>query len=232
MTKLSATLAITIFLGSLVSGGLLSGADPLAELFARMDKTAAHFVGMTASIRETSYTAVVNDSDVSNGTIALRTKPDLRFLVDFTSDPKSPKAVALAGNEAQLYNPKTRTVQIYDVSTRKDAIQQAMTLGFGATSAEVKAIYEVAWVGPEKLDGQAVAHISLTPKTKEMQAQMKQADLWISDALGVPVQQKLLSAGGNYTLFQYSNLKLTSSLSDKDLKLKAPKGVQTSRVGN
>ena len=60
-----------------------------------------------------------------------------------------------------------------------------------------------------------------------MLQQLKEADLWISDASGLPVQQKfVLSSDGDYQLATYSNVSLTPP-SDQDLKLKVPKGVKT-----
>jgi outer membrane lipoprotein-sorting protein len=66
-----------------------------------------------------------------------------------------------------------------------------------------------------------------------MQERVKEADLWISDALGLPLQQRITPpTTGNYNQFRYSNVKVNPALSDKDLKLKTDKGVQIQRVGN
>ena len=214
------------------AAALLPAADPMGDVFSRMDSTAAHFHGMTADIQETVHIEVVDDNNVSSGIIRLkRAKPgDVRFLVEFQSP--DPRAAAYAGTEIHVYNPKTNIEQIYDVSTKKAIIEQAILLGFGATSDELKASYNASWVGAETVDGQPTAHIRLVPKSKEMQAQVKQADLWISDSLGVPIQQKFLTtSSGNYNLFRYMHLKLTPSLTDKDLQLKTPKNVQKQWVG-
>jgi len=214
------------------AAALLTSADPMSEVFSRMDSTAARFRGMTANIQETVHIEIVDDNNVSNGIIKLkRTKPgDVRFLVEFQSP--DPRAAAYAGNEIHVYNPKTNIEQIYDVSTKKAIIEQAILLGFGATSAELKQSYNASYAGAETVDGQATVHIKLIPKSKEMQNQVKQADLWISDSLGVPVQQKFLTtSSGNYNLFKYTHLNLTTTLTDADLKLKTPKNVQKQHVG-
>jgi len=215
------------------SAMLLTAADPLADVFARMDKTAQHFKGMTADIQETAHTELVNDNTISTGTIKLRrTKPtDVRLLIDFTN-PDAPKSVSLSGSEARIRNPKTKIDQVYDLANKQGLVEQVFLLGFGATSAEIKATYNVKWIGTENVDGQPASHIELIPKSAEMLERLKRADLWISDSLGMPVQQKLFTTGsGDYTLLKYSNLKLAPSLSDNDLKLKADKGFQIQRVG-
>jgi outer membrane lipoprotein-sorting protein len=213
----------------------LSAADPLARALAQMDKAAPQFKCMTADIQETVYTQVVDEKTVTGGTIRLRRVKagDVRFLVEFTHPEKEAKSVAFAGNEIRTYKPRENLEQIYDVTTHKAALEQALLLGFGATRGEIEANYEVSYVGAESVNGQSAAEIKLVPKAKELQSQVQEADLWISDSLGVPVQQKFIyaHAGGNYSLFTYSNLRLVASLPDKDLQIKLPKGVQVTRVG-
>lgn len=207
-------------------------ADPLGDVFARMDKTAQTFKGMTADIRQTAHTAIINDDSIETGTIRLRkAKPgDTRVLVDYTKP--DPKTISVEGQEVKLYLRKANVVQVYDIGNKRAALDQAMLLGFGATSNEIKAAYDVTWVGQENVNGQASGHLKLVPKSKEVQAQLKQADLWIADTYGAPVQQKLLTSNaGDYTQFTYSNLKFTGSLSDKDLRLNPQKGAQTQHVG-
>jgi outer membrane lipoprotein-sorting protein len=61
---------------------------------------------------------------------------------------------------------------------------------------------------------------------------MKQADLWILNSGGYPVQQRVLtSSTGDYLEISYSNIQINPQLSDKDLKLNVPKGVQIQQVG-
>jgi len=214
------------------AAALLPAADPMADVFARMDATAVHFKGITADLEETVYTKIVDDSNVSTGTIKLRrAKPgDVRVLFEFQRP--NPKIVSYAGNEIHIYNPKTNIEQIYDVSTKKGIIEQAILLGFGATGAELKASYNISFVAAETLDSQATSHIRLVPKSKEMLAQLKQADLWVSDSLGVPIQEKIATTNsGDYTVFKYSHLRMAPELSDKDLQLKTPKNALKQRVG-
>ena len=197
-----------------------------------MDQAAGPFRCMTANIQETVYTQVVDDKALSSGTIKLRrAKPgDIRFLVDFTN-PDAPRSVAFAGTEIRIYKPKENVEQIIDVATHKAAIEQYLLLGFGAAAAEITGAYDVSYIGSATVEGQHAVELKLVPKSKDVQARLTQADLWISDTFGVPVQQKFLYPGGNYTLFTYSNLRLLRDLPDKDLQLKPPKDVHISKVG-
>jgi outer membrane lipoprotein-sorting protein len=207
-------------------------ADPLSDIFAKLDKAAASFKGMTANVVQTVHTAVVNDDSIENGNVKLkRAKPgDTRILLEFTNP--DPKIVALEGDQGRYYRPKEKVVQVYDLSSRRNIVQQGLLLGFGSTSDEIKKSYEPSWVGTETLNGQPTAHIKLVPKSAEVLQSIKQADLWLSQDTGTPVQQRIFtSGGGDYTQLAYSAVKLNPPLSDKDLRLSLPKGVQTQQVG-
>jgi outer membrane lipoprotein-sorting protein len=207
-------------------------ADPLSDIFAKIDKASASFKAMSGNVVQTAHTAVIDDDSVSRGNIRMRRpKPgDTRILLEFTA-PDS-KFVSLDGDTGRMYIPKAKVVQEYDLRSRKSALDQGLLLGFGASSAELKAAYDVTWVGAETLAGQATAHIRLVPKAKEVLQNIKQADLWISQATGTPVQQRLTtSAKGDYTQLTYSAVQLNPSLGDKDLKLSYPKGVSVQKVG-
>jgi outer membrane lipoprotein-sorting protein len=226
---------IRLCLTVLAAATLLPAADPLADVFAKMDQTAAKFKGMTAAIEQTNYTKMVDVTSSTSGTIALTRskKGEIKFLVTFTSGVDAPSSSSYSGNEISTYNPRTNVEQQINVATKKQMIEQAMSLGFGAPSSEIKEAYTASYVGAEKIDGQSVWHIRLIPKSKEMLDRVKEAELWISDSLGLPLQQRLTPPStGNYNQFKYSNIKVNPSISENDLQLKVRKGVQIQKVGN
>jgi outer membrane lipoprotein-sorting protein len=207
-------------------------ADPLSDVFAKIDKAAFGFKGVTANVVQTVHTAVINDDNVAHGRIKMkRVKPgDTRVLLEFT-DPV-PKFVELQDDQVRYYLPKAKIVQVYDLKSRRSAVEQGLLLGFGSTSAQLRNSYDVSFVGPETINGQATGHIKLIPKSKEVLQNIRQADLWISDAAGTPVQQRLFTSGtGDYTQLTYSDVQLNPPLSDKDLRLPPLKGVQIQQVG-
>jgi outer membrane lipoprotein-sorting protein len=226
-------IAVLLSLGMwLVMSPVISlAADPLSDVYARLDKLAPTFKGMTADLKDLVHTAIVNDDTVNSGSMKLkRAKPnDTRILLEFTSP--DPKAISVQGVQIRIYLPKANVVQVYDASSKRGAVDQALRLGFGFTSAELKESYDISYVGSEVIAGQATDHIKLIPKSNEVRQFVQQADLWIGPS-GLAVQQRFAtSASGDYRLATYSNQKLTNSLSDKDLQLKTHKGVQVTQVG-
>lgn len=210
----------------------LGAADSLPEVFARMDSASRTFKGMTADMQRTVYTALAQDTSTATGDIKLKRQKDgqIHMLVNLTKPDR--EIVSFDGREAKIYYPKTNIEQDYDIAAKKNMVEQVMALGFGAGSAELQANYTVTFIGAEPVGGQPAWHLKLIPKSPEMLKNFRQVELWISTSLGIPLQQKFItSSNGDFDQFTYSNLKLTSSLSDNDLQLKPAKGVQIKKVG-
>jgi outer membrane lipoprotein-sorting protein len=207
-------------------------ADSLSDVFARMDREALVFKGMTADLTDLVHTAIVNDDATEYGSIKLkRDKPgDTRILLEFTRP--DAKAVSVEGTQVKVYLPKANVVQVYDASSKRGALDKALLLGFGATSGDLKASYDITYVGAETVAGQPADHIKLIPKpTNEARQMIQQADLWIGPA-GLALQQRFAtSASGDYRLATYFNMKVNPSVSDKDLRIKTRPGVQINTVG-
>lgn len=215
---------------AVVLPGAVARAQTLDATFARLDKTAQQFRAFSADIHRDVHTAIVNDDAKDGGTI--RVKRDkagaTKMLIDFTGT--DAKTVAFDGANASVYYPKIKTVQIYDVGAKRSLIDQFLLLGFGAASGELKTAYDIAWVGAEAVDGKPAAHVQLVPKSKEVLNRLKKADLWISDASGLPVRQRFTTSNsGDFMMVDYTNSKLNPEVAESALKLNLPKGVKVER---
>lgn len=219
-TRLLGAFALTMAAAATLS------AQSFDETLTRMDKTAQQFKSVTAGMKRNVHTSVINDDSVDNGTIKVKREKshDTRMLVDITG--RDAKTVSLADSTVSVYYPKIKTVQQYDVGEKKQLVEQFLLLGFGASTAELKQVYDITWAGPETIDGQATGHLKLAPKSKDIARQVTSAELWMSTNNGLPVRQKIIFSSGDYWLVNYSDLKFNPALSDDDLKLKTPRGVQ------
>ena len=79
--------------------------------------------------------------------------------------------------------------------------------------------------GAETVAGQKATRIVLVPKSKDLAAKFSKFELWIPDATGISIQQKIYEPGGNYTIATYPNMKLDSNIPESAVKLNLPKGV-------
>jgi outer membrane lipoprotein-sorting protein len=215
-----------IFATMLLCGEAHAADSSLAETLARMDEAAAKFKGMQADMQKIAHTAVINEDSVDAGTIAVkRPKPnDIRVLFDFK--PPNPRQVAIAGVKGEYYVPGINTVQVYDLGKSRSLVEQFMLLGFGSNSKDLESAYSIRLGGPETVAGQKATRIELIPKSQDVLAHLKRVDLWISDAMGIAVQQKLYQTGGDYWLATYTSIKLRPNLPDSAVKFDLPKSVK------
>jgi outer membrane lipoprotein-sorting protein len=219
--------AIFTILATMALGWGTPAADSsLAATLARMDEAAAKFKGLEADMQEISHTAVINEDSVSVGTIALKRPKsnDIRVLFDFK--PPNPKRVLIAGVKVDCYYPGINTVQEYDLGKSRSLVEQFMLLGFGSNSKDLESAYSIRLGGPETVAGQSATRLELIPKSKDVLAHLNRVDLWISDAMGIAVQQKLFEPGGDYLLATYTNIKLRPNLPDSAVRLDLPKSVK------
>ena len=56
------------------------------------------------------------------------------MLIDFTKP--NPRTVAFRGRKAEIYYPKLKSVQEYDLGKRSDLLDQFLLVGFGTTGKE------------------------------------------------------------------------------------------------
>jgi outer membrane lipoprotein-sorting protein len=211
---------------------LVSGFSPIVraasldEALARMNQSAAGFKGLTAHLQKLSYTAVIKETMEESGTITLfRPKPrDLRMLVEFTKPDE--RAVSFAEKKVQVYYPKIKTVQEYDLGKDSSLVDQFLLLGFGTPGSELKKSYEVKYLGEETIGKVKADHLELTPLSEEARKHVRTVELWVSQAEGITVQQKVNQPSRDYIEISYSDIKVNPPLTESSVKLKLPKGVK------
>ncbi len=213
-----------------------ANAPQLDEILAGMDKSAADFSSMVATLEYTKVTVIVNDRSTQTGKIffekaagqtSAQSKNRTRVLIAFTSPAE--KYVLFAGDKVSFYQPKIAEVDEYQLAQRQDVVEQFLLLGFGTPGAELRNAYQVSLRGAESVGGQQAFLLDLTPKSPKVAAQLQRIQLWISPQNWEPIQQKFYEPGGDYVIARYSDLKLNGKLQDKDFRLPLKGKVRTVR---
>ena len=196
------------------------------EVLAKIDQSAPKFSTMSAGISQANYTKVLDEKTVETGQISLKKSGprDLAVLIDFTKP--NPRTVAFSGRKAEIYYPKLKTVQEYDLGKRSDLLNQFLLVGFGTTGKELKKNYSVKYVGDETVGGQPTHRLELIPSPSASIEKLQKLELWVAADGAYPVQQKFIQDSGDYYLITYTDVKLNTQLGDDALKLKLPKGVK------
>jgi outer membrane lipoprotein-sorting protein len=216
-------------LGKLALIGLaaasLSRADSLEEVLTRMDRAAKDFKSVTANVKTTDFTAVLNESNTSTGSLAMRrTKSGNEVLIKF-SEP-DPYEVHLSGHTAKKYSPRANTVEIYDTS-KLSAAEKMMLLGFGVSASDLRKDYDIKLIGSENAGSVQTTRIELTPKSPDVRKNYAaKIELWIPDSQVNPVQEKVTMPSKDYHLMQFSEVKVNAALPDSAFDLKLPPGAK------
>ena len=200
-------------------------ADSLEEILKRMDTSAKTFQSFSANIKEISYVEVLKESTTENGVMRLkRTKKGLVGIVEFA--PPDQRTYHFDGGKAEIYRPKVKIKEVYDLSKYKGTLDRALTIGFGTSGAELRSDYTIKVVGPETIQEIPTTHLQLTPKSAEIQKLITTVDLWIQEGKSYPVQDKILQPSKEYSIFIYSDVKINPPLPNSAFELKVPSDVK------
>ncbi len=201
------------------------GQESLAAVLARLDQGASTFQSMTASLTWTSYTSVLQESDVSSGEV--RIKRERSHPVGWIGFVKpDPKTVVFREGEVQIYYPKMKRVEIYDFRKYGDQLYAFLMLGFGTSAADLKRDYSMRVTGSDVVEGKKATRLELMPNSKEALEYLARIELWIPERSNYPIQEKLYQKSGDYQLIAYSDLQINPPLADGALKLELPPGVK------
>lgn len=217
---------IRISLAALLLVSVLpAGAETAQAVLARMDQESESFKQVSGKLKRTEFTAVLNDTTVESGEMALkRNGRSLVTRIDFT-DPNA-RSVGVQGNTAQIFYPKINTVQIYDLGKFGGLVDKFLVLGFGGSGKDIAKDYTVTAAGEETINGHKTTRLELAPKSAKVREQIKKVELWIPADAGHPVQQRFVQANDDYYLVTYSDLKLNPGLADSAFRLNLPANVK------
>jgi outer membrane lipoprotein-sorting protein len=205
-----------------------AGATPLslADVLVKLDQNAVGFKAMTAKMERIDYTAVLKDSSKETGEIVMVKKKagSVEMRIDFTAP--DVKQISYADKKVQSYLPKIKTVQIVDVGKIDAMISQGILIGFGTSSKDLQKSYVVKVLGEETLNGKPCTKVELVPKGDAGLLKLKKIEVWLANADGYPVRQKLFQGSGDYNQATYSELKINPQLAEGATKLSLPKDVK------
>lgn len=208
----------------LILSATIGSAAQFAQVLARMDEAAVAFKGLTADIEKVDHNEIMNDDEVEHGTIALKRLRPKEFRAFFSLTGVNPKQVAYSGHAVEIYYPKANTVDRYDVDKKYGGLfNKYMLLGFGATSRELREVYDLTPAAEETVAGQKTTRLELMPKKPDTGMGLTKAELWISEETGMAVRQKFYLRGGETHLATYTNMKVNPNIPDSAVSLKVPK---------
>ncbi len=130
--------------------------------------------------------------------------------------------LAVANGKYLLYRPQLKQAIKGKVTGSKNA-QASGALAFMSMSRdELKANYDIRYIGKASVDGTDVWHLGLDPKAKQS---YKNAELWV-DGNGMPVQAKVVESNSDITTIRMSDIKKNVKISGSIFSYKPPSGTK------
>lgn len=221
MKRILATISL-----SLVTGLGSIYAQDVNSILGRMDVASTTFKGMTADVQMTTFTAIIGDKTVENGTLKLQRVKDgsVRAIIDFSGQTDS-REIAFLGRTIRIYYPNLNSYQDYDVGKNTDVLNQFLLLGFGSSGKQLAQSYEITPDGQEKISGQDTAKLLLIPKDPKVKERLSKIEIWIPAGAAYPVQQQFFEPSGNYRIVSYNTEKINPPMKHT-LELKLPNGAK------
>lgn len=221
----STTLRFTLL--SLCAAASVAGlrAESVSDILARMDKSAETFQGMTGTLNRLQHTAIINEDERDTANVRLKKSPTgLRGYVEFAEPNR--RIVGFQNRQLQVYYPKAKRVEIYDLGKHGAQVDQFLLLGFGISGKELQKSYSMKVTGTDTVNGKSATRLELVPKSKDALEYLKKVELWIPPNQSYPIQEKIYKNAQDYILITYSDVRINPGLSDKDLELNVPPGVK------
>ncbi len=209
----------------LLAGSGLYGQSVEAVL-SRMDQAAPNFHAMSANIKMTTHTAIINDTTVESGTLRMQRlkSQDVRAVLDFSGESDA-RQIGFFGKLLRIYYPKLKSYQDYDVGRNSDVLTQFLLLGFGSSGKDLASNYTVVAEGQEKVDGRDTTKLALAPKNAEVAKRLSKIEMWVPNDAAYPIQHEFFEPSGNYRIVAYSDINLKPAIKGK-LELKLPAGAK------
>jgi outer membrane lipoprotein-sorting protein len=219
MTLRTLTLAAALTLTPLAA---LSQSQ-LNSVLDQMNAASARFKNVQADARYDEYTRVVNDHDISTGSLYVERKGStvhmgaLQYNLGPNGQPdKSPaRIINFDGNNLRLYTPGNGQVDLFKAGANQAKYDSFLTLGFGGSGDDLKSAWNITDQGSETIAGIATEKLDLVSKDPGVKQTFTHVTIWIDPKRGVSLKQIFYAPGGDSRTTTYTNIRLNSNINEK-----------------
>jgi outer membrane lipoprotein-sorting protein len=216
MNKFSGIAFLALFAGASLGQG-----ETVQAILTRMDASQGSFRSVECGYKRSKLTAIINDLSEEIGSMRmLKTGGKVQVWIELTK-PDS-KLYSLTERKAEIYYPKIKTVQEYDLGKQKGVVEQFLLLGFGTSGKELTKSYTIKMLGEEPVEGQNTTRLELAPKSDKVKEFFTKVEIWIPNGAAHAVRQKFFERSGDTTTVTYSNVKLNPPLTADSVRLQLP----------
>jgi outer membrane lipoprotein-sorting protein len=198
-------------------------AQVLREILDRMDAHNKSLVSLKADVRMDKLNSQLGETDTSIGTTRYLPKTAKQVMyarIDWTKPVQ--EQIVIIGDRYKLYRPRLNQVIEGKVDKAGKNVPGNALAFMSMSKAQLKANYDVNYIGQENAGGTLTWHLELVPKTK---TSYKTAELWV-DSNGMPLQAKVTEQNKDTTTVLLSNLQKNVTIKATDFNLNLPPNVK------
>ena len=182
---------------------------------------------MRAQVQWIRYRSLVDEKTVESGRIAVRRarSGNFQMLLEF----KQPNNYFLSvkGAKVEIYKPRIKLVEEYNLSNSRDQLENALLIGFGTAGSYLSRHYVIEVGKDEEVAGHPAVKLGLHPKDPEGRLNNLRLDMWISTEHWQPVQQRVYERNPkDYRVYSYSEMQINPALTADDFKLRLARGTR------
>lgn len=221
--RYSIILSLIFAAAAFVSVREASAQNVLGEILKRMDDHNKSLQSVQATVRMDKHNPQLNVTDSYSGSTKYlpKTKNGMYMRLDWTKP--TVEQISVIGDKYELYKPSINQLYHGQVKKAKTSAAAGNALGFMNMSKEqLKANYNVKYIGQETIGGTATWRLELVPKAP---TSYKTADLWI-DGNGMPIQAKITEQNNDTTTVLLENIQKNVTISTAVFKLSYPSSVK------
>lgn len=208
----------------------VQAAPSLEAVLQKMDSAAADWKGMRAKMESVRYDSLVDDSRVESGRIAVRTtnSGSVQMLVEFQEP--SAQFISVRQERVEIYKPRIKTVEEYDIREHSERVENALLLGFGTAGSYLREHYEIVLDGEQSVVGQSTVKLDLQPRNPNGDLNNSPMEMWISTTHWQPVQQKMYDRNSSdYRLSVYWDVEINPTFRAGEFRLPLARGTKRVR---
>ncbi len=190
------------------------------KVLSRMDARSRTLNTLTADLKQTKVTIVVDDLSEKTGKLYYKKSPQKSaFMVNYES-PDS-RTLLLERGKVSILEPRIRRYQeIYTDNGSATAVLPLFWIG--RSSRTIRRDYDVRHIKTEQIDGRPTSLLELNPRSSATKGMFSQILLWVDHKYWIPVQTRLIEASEDHLTLLLSNIKINPRLPNRVFELQVP----------
>jgi len=202
----------------LLMGAGMAQAQANQQLIDQLNAASKRFKNVQASVQFDQYTKVVNDHDISSGTMYVERQSGSESMGASYTDagsPNSAKVLNYGGGVLQMYSPSSKQVDIFKAGANQGKYESFLTLGFGGSGDDLKNTWTINDQGAETIDGVKTEKLDLVGKDQSVRNMFSHVTVWIDLARGVSLKQIFYQPSGDSRTAVYTNIRWNAPIDKK-----------------